>query len=237
MQFLFLLFQCYLEKWQNLKKLKLIHWKLGEDMMDILTKNSNLTHLSLPSCRIYGLKAFFSNFVNLEYLDLHETNDIPNNVDELFMSILDVMSCRKLKHLNLSECTYMLPAFYRFFVNLKELEELLVNDMEDVDDTILNHFRGLKVFECALCPKVTDAGIIEILRNSPHLELLNVYKTGVTSATIKNALNFARNRPDNQKLVIYIHQQAADEVDVAEANASSCLIVKQKMNYRSDDDY
>lgn len=196
---LFLILQT-IKKYADLRFLKLQNVRLENNCMNLATQSKTLTHLDLRGSILLGKKAWLSNLTYLEFIGLSFVTKID---DKFMIGIAD--NCKNLNHIDLSNCKNISKRGLNQLGHLKNLEKVLLNGVSQVDDSIISKFNGLKILECLYCPDVTDYSIVKILKNSPALERLNIFKTRVTLKTLGCASEVTKIRKGNHKLNIIVH--------------------------------
>lgn len=178
-------------KFNTLNSLTLSCCTLKKPVLDVIGNMTTLKYLDLSKSWLEPESNFFeaSNLDNLEHLNVRSLD-----ADDDFL-IAVVAKCTKLVHLNAAN---MLALTTReSFVEigkLKMLKHLDLSDNDEVDDTIINQFQDLQVLCCFKCEYVSDASIIRILKNSPSLKDLNVIDTGISTETIRCAVDVTLTR-------------------------------------------
>lgn len=173
----------------------------------MILQKKTLINLTLAESELLTTESMTQNLINLEYLDL----SYAKNIDTLLSSIAD--NSKKLKHLDISQCTGVTIQSLIKLGNLKELKKIYLNYIEEVDDSIVSGFCDLNVLECEGCVKVSDQSITIILNNSSNLEYLNVQRTSVTPETLASASNNAKKRENNIKLQVVVDEKIIDDFE------------------------
>lgn len=132
---------------------------------------------------------------NLEYLDIRRTSN--RTTDDPIFNIVN--KCKNLRHLDISEIEFISQRGIEQIGNLNNLEEIMMNDLVNVeiDDNVISKFKNLTIFECRTS-RVSDNGIIKIIKNSPNLERLVIPKTKITLKSVRCAYRVSKRR---QKLL------------------------------------
>lgn len=163
-----------------------------------------------------------SDLVNLEHLDLRGVDAV---YDVFLRSI--TWQCKSLKYLDISFCTSVTDIGLNELSSLDCLEELLVNDMRrNVTDYPFEQFRQLKKLDCRNCKYISDAGIIELIKNSMYLEELNVTRTSITSEILVSASSSTQIRNNNVVLLIFVDSWVLDDFDPTK-NSSQYLRINK----------
>ncbi|XP_044011379.1 F-box/LRR-repeat protein 2-like [Aphidius gifuensis] len=174
------IFNCDFSRFTKLCKLRLDNWILSNNTMNSLEKfNETLTDLSLIDCIILKSgQATIPKLTNLENLDLLRVN-IDDNV-----MINITHNCTKLYHLNISNCRKLTRTSLTTLKILRNLKELFVNYLPNIDDAVIKTISNLRIFKCKGCKLITDYGVEKIVKKSPNLEELCITDTGISSKTI-----------------------------------------------------
>lgn len=172
---LFIYLQTF-EKFKSLRRVTLSRLIVDNAPLKSLRKNKEtLINLNLNSCDL-GTRGqlYISKLINLECLNLRGTNIN----DDTMIKITE--NCKKLKQLNISDCKYLTKKCLKKIVKFKNINELMVNNLRDIDDSIIGQFVNLKILECNNCINVTDNSVIKIVEKSPNLVKLCLNGTGIT---------------------------------------------------------
>ncbi|XP_044020107.1 F-box/LRR-repeat protein 3-like [Aphidius gifuensis] len=131
--------------------------------------------------------AISNNCKKLKRLEIPLCTLVPSiHTDPLSSSsVLDELSkLQCLEHLNLSNsknledkirgCMGLTETALVGLTNLKNLQQLNVSHIDIITDSSIIKLKGLKELHCNECKKLTNAGIIQFIKNNPDLELLDV---------------------------------------------------------------
>lgn len=140
--------------------------------------------------------------VNLEYLDFGAVHNVKN---ETIINVIE--NCKNMKHLNISECEDLTGTVLNRLGEMKNLEAIMMNStnsfyLTDIEDSTIDQFKNLKILECGNSCEITEASIMRILENSPELQQLSVWETGVTLETINLAGKLSTERKKKLAMVV-----------------------------------
>ncbi|XP_044001843.1 F-box/LRR-repeat protein fbxl-1-like isoform X1 [Aphidius gifuensis] len=189
-----------LTKLENLNYLKFGFTNLinEEVMVAILNNCKKLKHLV-----IYGSNtveaSIFDDISKLQYIENLNLVFCCNLGDGAIVAIAE--NCRLLKCLNIKNCS-ITSTGYIALTSLKNLKELNVGINDNVEDNFIDKLRGIKSLNCSNCNKLTDAGVIQFIKNNPDLEFLDISNTNVTINTIIAAEVAVKNRINDTFLAI-----------------------------------
>ncbi|XP_044019419.1 F-box/LRR-repeat protein 2-like [Aphidius gifuensis] len=140
-----------------------------------------------------------SKLQNLEQLSLQSmiTNE---SFDSSIIAIVD--SCKSLTKLDISSCYDVTETTLIALTNSESLKELKIGYIHSVTDNFISKLKGLQCFDCTGCKKITDAGVIQLIKNCPDLENLDLDYTHVTTNTIIGASEATKNRRNNIILIL-----------------------------------
>ncbi|XP_044007280.1 protein ARABIDILLO 1-like [Aphidius gifuensis] len=136
----------------------------------------NLTSLELPS--IPGGPLSFPSVLDelskLQYLEHLNLRAAKNLEDSTIIAIGN--NCKYLKSLDIQDCIAITETALVTLTNLENLQKLNVRSLNITDDFIIK-LKGLKELHCNGCKKLTNAGIIQLIKNNPDLEEISVRDT------------------------------------------------------------
>ncbi|KAF7994431.1 hypothetical protein HCN44_003903 [Aphidius gifuensis] len=168
--------------------------------MECIVKNfCNLKKLEINWSQ-YVLKYGLQDIGQLMHLCELELNHVLNLNDSILEYIL--LSCDKLKFLNISGCKLVTDEGLKQLFLLPHLTKLNVSEISNLTDDCFENITELKYLKCFGCCGITDVGIQKLLKNCPDLEFLDVDATGVTSKICIFAAQLTRLRQNNITLVI-----------------------------------
>ncbi|XP_044000998.1 F-box/LRR-repeat protein 3-like [Aphidius gifuensis] len=115
-------------------------------------------------------------------------------------------NCKNLRLLAINRCTAVTETAFVAITNLKNLQELDVTSPNITDDFIIK-LKGLKKLICFKCRELTNAGIIQFIKNNPDLEVIDVSGIkNITNDLIIAADHATRNRTNG----IILHLTISD---------------------------
>lgn len=144
-----------------------------------------------------------ANVKSLNYLSITQIEE----VDDIFIEKIS-NNCINLEKLYLQPSTHCTDFGILNLLQLKKLNTLSLNlsnefdDVVGISDTSLRRFSNMKEFDCEGCWDITNDTAINIINNSPELELLNICRTSVSMETIMHAVNVTKKRTNNISLTI-----------------------------------
>ncbi|XP_044005433.1 uncharacterized protein LOC122850341 [Aphidius gifuensis] len=190
-----------LTKLENLNYLKFAKTNNinNEVMVAVLNNCKKLKHLVLPQDNEVEASLFddLSNMQYIENLNLAFSSKLGDS------SIIAIAkNCKLLKCLNIGGCVITSSA-YIALTSLKNLKELNVERNNNVEDNFIVKLRGIKSLNCSVCHKLTDAGVIQFMKNNPDLEFLDIrFNPQITMNTIISAEKASKNRTNDTFLSI-----------------------------------
>ncbi|XP_044001490.1 putative adenylate cyclase regulatory protein [Aphidius gifuensis] len=111
----------------------------------------------------------------LQYLEHLNLRNSENLKDSTITAIAN--NCKNLKSLEIELCAGITETALVGLTNLKNLQKLNVNRLDIITDSFLIKLKGLKELHCDKCKQLTNAGIIQFIKNNPDLEFLDVCST------------------------------------------------------------
>ncbi|XP_044005867.1 F-box protein SKIP2-like [Aphidius gifuensis] len=142
----------------------------------------------------------FDELSKLQYLESLSLFNMYNFPDSSIIAIAN--SCKNLRKLEMTACVNITEAALMPIISLEKLEEINVNYMNGLTDNFISKLKGLKKFGCACCKNITDAGIIEFIKNCPNLHTLCVFGCNITIKTFIGADEITKHRTNNIALGI-----------------------------------
>lgn len=195
-------------------------------MMNILLQKKSIKYLSLISCKFDPEKFYTTNLINLEYLNLSYSI----SVNDIFITSAS-RYCEKLKYLNLSSCMSLTKNALLNIRKFKNIEELYINNLDNIDDSVLYDFRCLKILECEGCKDITDIGIMRlVLQNYKKLERLSLGNSGITDETISCVNDITKRRDPKFNLYLTASEDIVNSYYKIN-DTSEYLIIKKIINY------
>lgn len=166
-----------------------------EKYLKQLTLDDNLkTHSILEVCK---------SCINIRYLDLSNSNDI---TDETIISI--VQNFNQLTYLDISNNWHLTKKSLNQLGKLKNLKNIILNDIIIIDDETINQFKNMKTVEFAVAC-VTDNSIKNLIENSHELEALNIAGNPVTIDVLIFASKITQIRQKKMKIIVskYLYEE------------------------------
>ncbi|XP_044019983.1 pre-mRNA-splicing factor CWC22 homolog [Aphidius gifuensis] len=152
-----------------------------ESIIAISNNCKKLKRLEIPRCIIVpsidgeplsspSVLDELSKLQCLEHLNLSHSKNLQ---DSTIIAIAN--HCKNLKSLDIQCCTSLTETALVALTNFKNLQKLNVNHINTITDSFIIKLKGLKELHCNQCKKLTNAGVIQLIKNNPDLELLDVY--------------------------------------------------------------
>ncbi|XP_044001845.1 uncharacterized protein LOC122848084 [Aphidius gifuensis] len=171
-----------------------------EVMVAISNNCKKLKHLVLPMYNKVEA-SLFDDLSKLQYIESLNLAFSYKLEDSAIIAI--AKNCKLLKSLNLRRCHSITSTAYIALASLKNLNELDVESNENVEDTFIVKLRGIKSLNCSECNNLTDAGVIQFIKNNPDLEFLDIScNKKITIDTIFAADEAVKNRTNDTFLCI-----------------------------------
>ncbi|XP_044001840.1 SCF E3 ubiquitin ligase complex F-box protein GRR1-like [Aphidius gifuensis] len=171
----------------------------NEVMAAILNNCKKLKHLEIDR-RSRVEASIFDDLSKLQYIENLNLSSCDKVGDSAIIAI--AKNCKLLKSLNIGACFSITSTAFIALTSLKNLKELDVAVNENVEDNFIVKLRGIKSFFCYECDRLTDAGVIQFIKNNPDLEFLNINDTYLTIETIVGAEEAVKNRTNDTFLTI-----------------------------------
>lgn len=145
-------------------------------------------------------------------------------VDDIIMA--DLMNCKNLKYLNVSCNPGITDHSLWKIAKLENLQNLLINYNSNISDIPFGQLRmeKLEKIELQNCRRITDPGIIELIKNSPNLECLDLVGSSITSETLVAAVDEMNFREDNKILKLLVNKSLRKFIDVRDI--PPCLVIE-----------
>ncbi|XP_044016655.1 F-box/LRR-repeat protein 2-like [Aphidius gifuensis] len=152
----------------------------------------------------------------LEHLNL---SFLENLRDSTIIAIAN--NCKNLKSLDIEGCNTITKTALDALTNLKNLQKLNVGCLDIITDSFLMKLKGLKELNCNECKKLTDAGIIQFIKNNSDLEKISVSGIdNITNDMVIGADQATKNRTNG--IILYI-----TECSLLITEASKSIITSQ----------
>ncbi|XP_044003964.1 uncharacterized protein LOC122849337 [Aphidius gifuensis] len=174
----------------------------------VLNNCKKLKHLEIyGSTKVEAL--IFNDLSKLQYIESLNLEFSCKLKDPAIIAI--AKNFKLLKCLNIGGCDITSNALIAL-TSLKNLKELNVAHNDNIEDNFIVKLRGIKSLNCSVCKKLTDAGVIQFIKNNPDLEFLNIsFNTNVTMDTIIAAEEAVKNRINDTFLSIRAHYLNLDK--------------------------
>ncbi|XP_044002163.1 uncharacterized protein LOC122848263 [Aphidius gifuensis] len=176
-----------ISNWKKLKHLILLNDK-DDDVID-----DNIIGPVPPA-------VIFDELSKLQYLEELYVLNMREFQDSSIIAIAN--SCKNLQKLDMTVCVNITEAALMSIISLEKLEEIGISHMDGVTDNFIGKLKGLKKVGCEYCKNITDAGIIECIKNCPNLDTLRLYGCNITIETFTGADEITKNRINNIELCI-----------------------------------
>lgn len=155
-------------------------WLNNTNLRKLLEICPNLTKISLAS----NTQISYAGWSELQKLRFLQKLDISRchqlSADE-FKLILQ--ACRSVTHLSLQECTKLTDQAFQELRNMAKLTDLDLSRCQISDKALIDlstHCRHLVSLVLIRCSNITEKGIIETVKNTHLLQLLNISKCQVS---------------------------------------------------------
>ncbi|XP_044020719.1 F-box/LRR-repeat protein 3-like [Aphidius gifuensis] len=155
--------------------------ELHDESITAISNNcKKLKRLEIPYCcirrsindELLCSPSTLDELSKLQYLEHLDLNDVGNLYDSTIIAIAN--NCKNLKSLDIRSCTGITETGLNALTNLENLQKLNVSHLDITTDSFLIKLKGLKELHCDECKEITDAGIIQFIKNSPDLEKISV---------------------------------------------------------------
>ncbi|XP_044003957.1 uncharacterized protein LOC122849330 [Aphidius gifuensis] len=212
-----------MENWANLQNLAYlnIRWQASDAIIkNIIKYCNNLEFINIDDKEV--MVAILDNCKKLKHLVIHENDRVETSIfndlskvqyiENLNLAhsgklknsaiIAIAKNCKLLKCLNIQNCS-ITPTGYIALTSLENLKELNIESNKNVKEDFIVKLRGIKSLNCSKCKKLTDAGVIQFIKNNPDLEFLDISDIPkVTIDTIIAAEEVSKNRTNDTFLSI-----------------------------------
>ncbi|KAK0157625.1 hypothetical protein PV328_011339 [Microctonus aethiopoides] len=149
-------------------------------MMQALTKNRSLIKLSLSTATFKSMTSInmLGNLVNLKKLNLSFVQELE---DDNLIHISN--NCKQLEALCIDECNRLTDKGIISIVNLPNLQSLNMRNLDNITDESIGNLssESLGRLQCDYC-KITNEGVIKLIKNSRTLWFINLQNTLATKA-------------------------------------------------------
>ncbi|XP_044001951.1 dynein regulatory complex subunit 6-like [Aphidius gifuensis] len=144
--------------------------------------------------------SIYNDLSKLQYIENLNLSFCDKVGDSAIIAI--AKNCKLLKSLNIAVCPSITSTAFIALTSLKNLKELDVAVNDNVEDNFIVKLRGIKSLSCSDCGELTDAGVIQFIKNNPDLEFLDIWDTQITTDTIIAAEEVSKNRTNDTFLSI-----------------------------------
>ncbi|XP_044005671.1 F-box/LRR-repeat protein 2-like [Aphidius gifuensis] len=185
--------------------------KLTKEEIIAISKNcKKLKHLEIPCCKVTSTDReerlscpfFLDDLSKLQYLEYLDLSCIKILQDSTIIMIAD--KCEHLKYLNIEGPNKLTDIGFNALTSLENLQELTIDGNMTITNNFVKKFKGLRVLNCRGCPNLTDANIIQVIKNCPDLEQLDLsFSDNITLDAIIAADLATKNRIN--EIVLHIH--------------------------------
>ncbi|XP_044007128.1 uncharacterized protein LOC122851750 [Aphidius gifuensis] len=190
---------------ENLECLSLFDNKeLSKESIIAISNNcKKLKCLEIPGCLVVP-SASLDDLSKLQYLEHLNLCGVINLGSSAITAIAN--HCKNLKILEIRGCTAITETALVALTKLENLQKLDVSFL-DITDSSISKFKELKILYCVDCKKLTDDGIIQLIKNNPDLEEINIY--GIDNITY-NLVIYADKATKNRINGIILHMTICD---------------------------
>ncbi|XP_044006886.1 SCF E3 ubiquitin ligase complex F-box protein grrA-like [Aphidius gifuensis] len=203
----------------------------GDSIIAISNNCKKLKRLDISSSTfigsIYGKPlsspSVFNELSKLQYLEHLELSRIQNLRDNSIIAI--AKNCKNLNYLGIGICPFITETGLDALTSLKNLHELNVSQLYITDNFIIK-LKGFKKLYCAGCCKLFDTGIIQLIKNNPDLEHLDIsWAFGCTTDLVIRADQETKKRTNG--IILYIKICRPDLIEAFKLmNKSQWLVIE-----------
>ncbi|XP_044003503.1 uncharacterized protein LOC122849039 [Aphidius gifuensis] len=170
-----------LTKLENLESLIIYgDVKLTEKSITAISNNcKKLKRLEMFNCSIVpshgdllSSPSVLDGLSKLKYLEHLDLMNAENLEDSTIIAVAN--NCKNLKYLNISRVSTITETALVALTNLENLQVLDVSFLERITDDFIIKLKGLKELYCTSCINLTDTGIIQVIKNNPDLQELDI---------------------------------------------------------------
>ncbi|XP_044005677.1 F-box/LRR-repeat protein 2-like [Aphidius gifuensis] len=186
------------ERCKNLTRLEFVFDETSRELTKeaIIAISNNckkLEHLEIPYCKITSCPFSLDHLSKLQYLEYLDLSCIKKLQDSTIIFIAD--ECKHLKYLNIEGPNNITENAFDVLMKLENLKELTIDCNKTITNNFVEKLKGLRVLNCRGCINLTDAGIIQVIKNCPDLERLTLsFIDNITLDTIIAADLATKNR-------------------------------------------
>ncbi|XP_044005800.1 SCF E3 ubiquitin ligase complex F-box protein grrA-like [Aphidius gifuensis] len=185
--------------------------KLSEESIIEISNNcKKLKRLEISSRSFYNDPLSFPSDLDeiskLQYLEHLKLCIEKYLEDSTIIAIAN--NCKKLKSLEIRGSSAITETALVALTKLKNLQKLDVSFL-DITDSFIDKLKGLKELHCDHCKKLTEAGVIQLIKNNPDLKDISVW--GIDNITINLVID-ADQVTKNRTNGIILHIRKFDSV-------------------------
>ncbi|XP_044005678.1 uncharacterized protein LOC122850610 [Aphidius gifuensis] len=156
---------------ENLECLKINYQELTKEEIIAISNNcKKLKHLEILYSKIKSCPFYLDLLSKLQYLEYLDLSGIKILQDSTIMMIADT----HLKYLKIKGPNKLTEIGFNALTNLEHLQELTIDYNKTITNNFVEKVKGLRVLNCRGCTNLTDAGIIQVIKNCPDLERLDL---------------------------------------------------------------
>ncbi|XP_015117878.1 uncharacterized protein LOC107041708 isoform X2 [Diachasma alloeum] len=204
------------QRFTKLEVICLSTFNISSEMMDALNQMHHVKSLFLPYCNLNQRLPSMSLLANLEHLNFSSVKEI----NDSFLIVLSDIG-QNLKSLALTQCN-VTDEGIGHLRKLRQLEELDIGDNWKITGALLGTLKGLRKLNCQ-SSSVFDEGLIELIKNAPNLENLELMFTNITELLLMEANEITKRRTNKLPLKMEVDVHVTD--DWNECNDSPLLFV------------
>lgn len=194
-----------INKLKNLTHLNISYIKnLDDDTISEISNNcKSLQYLDLSNCSSELLSiglGELSKLINLKYLDFSDVIVIKENLK----TDIDWKKIDKLIYLDISGCNIFSRKSIYKLGTLKNLQYLIMQNIFNVNYSIFNKLRNIKILDCWNCRNLNDTTIQNVIKNCYFLEYFDTRFTKITTNSLVYAVNIVKKRKNDIVLNISV---------------------------------
>ncbi|XP_044001529.1 uncharacterized protein LOC122847744 [Aphidius gifuensis] len=201
-----------------------------ESIIAISNDCKKLKRLEIPYCYIlpsidgdsFSSQSVLDELSKLRYLEHLSFHTALELEDSTIIAIAN--NCKNLKSLNIKGCRGLTKTALDALTNLKNLQILDVGILHTVTDSFLIKLKGFKRIYCDECDNLTDAGIIQFIKNNPDLEMISIFYIGrITDHLIIGADQATKNRTNG--IILHITECSESLIEASKSIITSQWLV------------
>ncbi|KAF7993428.1 hypothetical protein HCN44_010014 [Aphidius gifuensis] len=226
---------------ENLESLILLFYmKISEESIIAISNNcKKLRVLEIPNCYLVpsidgeplSSPSVFDELSKLQYLEhlnvagpFHYRDEATYLEDSTIIAIAN--NCKNLNILHIKNQKAITETALVALTNLENLQQLDVSYLNIITDDFIIKLKGLKTLNCSYCPKLTNVGIIQFIKNNPDLEQMCVLQSNIATDLVIAADQATKNRTNGIILQLSIDYWFNREFSARPIIKSQWLIVK-----------